>query len=82
MLITTTLGDRDDATLLKTEGGHENDTEIVTWVEYCRLGCPGRAHQTGQPDAAGLFCQAHIHRSVAMHLKRGVFADGVAGGVG
>lgn len=33
-MITTTLGDMDEATLVKTEGVVDNDTEHTTWVEY------------------------------------------------
>lgn len=33
-LIFTTKGDIEESTLTKTEGGHENDTEIVTWQEW------------------------------------------------
>ncbi len=33
-LITTTLGDMDEALLEKREGGLDNDNETTTWVEY------------------------------------------------
>ena len=36
-LIFTTKGNIEESTLVKTEGGHENETEIVTWQEW-RLG--------------------------------------------
>lgn len=33
-LIFTTLGNVEESTLEKTEGGHENDNEIVKWQEW------------------------------------------------
>ena len=33
-LIFTTQGDIEESLLTKTEGGHENDVEIVTWQEW------------------------------------------------
>lgn len=33
-LIFTTKGELEESTLTKTEGGHENDNEIVTWQEW------------------------------------------------
>ncbi len=33
-LISTIKGDIDESLLLKTEGGHDNDTETVKWVQY------------------------------------------------
>lgn len=37
-LIFTTLGDVEESTLVKTEGGHENETEIVKWQEWREIG--------------------------------------------
>jgi hypothetical protein len=82
MLITTTLGDRDDSTLRKTEGTVDNDVETTTWVEYCVADCPGVAHQTGRPDQPYLFCAQHIHRSVHVTLKQGVELFAVAADLG
>ena len=81
-MITTTLGDRDEAQLLRETGGLDNAVETTTWVEYCLSDCGGAAHRTRVPDAPGVFCAQHIHRSVAMHLKTGVFAAGVAADFG
>lgn len=33
-MITTTLGDKDEALLHKTEGGVDNELECTKWVEY------------------------------------------------
>ena len=33
-MITTTLGDMDETTLVKSEGIIDNDNEITSWVEY------------------------------------------------
>jgi hypothetical protein len=33
-MITTTLGDRDESTLVKSEGVIDNDNEFTRWVEY------------------------------------------------
>lgn len=33
-LIFTTKGDIEESLLTKTDGGHENDAEIVTWQEW------------------------------------------------
>lgn len=33
-MIFTTKGDIEESLLVKTEGGHENDAEIVTWQEW------------------------------------------------
>ena len=79
MLITTTLGDREDSTLLKSTGGVDNDTECTTWVEYCLPDCKGLAHLTGTASRPGVFCDRHIHRSVNMELKHGMLAEGIAG---
>lgn len=32
--IFTTKGNIEESTLVKTEGGHENETEIVSWQEW------------------------------------------------
>lgn len=58
-LIFTTKGDIEESLLVKTEGGSENDTEIITWQEW-RLD------------------DEIVKREVQMHLKRGVFLDGLA----
>lgn len=34
MIVTTTKGDMDDSLLEKRTGGHDNDNETATWVEY------------------------------------------------
>lgn len=55
----------DDADLIKSTGGIDNDIERTNWVEY-RL--------KSDPDGR------IVHRSVDMVLKQpAVFADGVAG---
>lgn len=33
-LIFTTKGNMEESLLTKTEGGHENETEIVSWQEW------------------------------------------------
>ena len=33
-LIFTTKGNLQESLLTKTDGGHENDTEVVTWQEW------------------------------------------------
>lgn len=38
MLIYTTRGYLEENLLVKTVGGHENDTEIVNWQEYRLIG--------------------------------------------
>lgn len=80
MIIQTTLGERDESTLIKTQGVVDNDVEFTQIVEYCPIGCPGEPHRTGVPNGVGSFCSLHIHRSVNMHLKTGVFADSAIGG--
>lgn len=42
-------------------GGHENEDEWCSWVEFRR---PGD--------------EAHLHRSVRLHLKKAVVADALA----
>lgn len=68
----------DDALLMRTEGKVDNDVERTVWEEYCIGGCNGQAHRTGVPDAVDHFCSQHVKRSVNMHLKMALFADGVA----
>lgn len=34
MIVTTTKGDMDDSLLEKRAGGHDNDNETASWVEY------------------------------------------------
>jgi hypothetical protein len=62
-LITTTKGLMDPDELEKREGGHENDNEICSWVEYW--------------DEGEL-----VHRSVNMHLKTAIFAEGIQANFG
>ncbi len=81
-LIHTTHGDRDEAQLLKRTDVVDTDNEHTEIVEYCLLGCEGPAHRTGLPDAPGLFCGWHVHRSVHVALKRGVSAESAVGGLG
>jgi hypothetical protein len=78
-IITTTRGDMDESALVKSEVFFENDTERTTVVEYCLLGCDGPWHRTHEPDAPGVFCAKHIHRSVNMELKIGVAGIGSVG---
>lgn len=80
MMIFTTLGEIDDSLLIKHDGGFDNDIETTTWVEYCLSSCPGDAHRTGIPDAPHCFCAQHVHRSVSVHLKQGLFAELFPGG--
>jgi hypothetical protein len=80
--ITTTRGDMDDAALVKTEVLIENDHERTAVVEYCLLGCDGPWHRTHQGDGEGVFCAQHVHRSVSMHLKRGIELAAIVGDVG
>lgn len=81
-MITTTAGDMEEALLRKTTGCVDNDNEETTWVEYCFPACCGEAHVTGKPDAPGLFCSQHIHRSVAVRLKKGLKMFGTAQDLG
>lgn len=79
-MITTTLGDRDEAELLKHDDVVDNDHEHTTVVEYCLKDCPGAAHQTGQATGAHCFCERHIHRSAHVTLKR--WPEGMSGAIG
>lgn len=58
-LINTIDGIRESDELRKVEGGHENDLEVMSFVEYY--------------DGETL-----VHRSVNLHLKTPLFADGVS----
>lgn len=59
----------DEALLVRSTGGIDNDVECTTWVEY-RL--------KSDPDA-----QRAVHRSVDMRLKKAaVFADTAIGQIG
>lgn len=79
-LIYTTHGDLEESVLLKHDGGFENENERTTWVEYCLSSCVGQAHRTGTPDAPNCFCVQHVHRSVSVNLKQGLFAELFPGG--
>lgn len=68
----------EEALLQKTTGCVDDDNEETTWVEYCFPDCCGEAHVFGKPDAPGIFCSRHIHRSVAVRLKKGFEAFGTA----
>lgn len=81
-MITTTLGERDESTLLKYQTVRETDEQRVTTVEYCLADCDGPAHRTGQPDAPSHRCNKHVHRSVAVVIKKGLLAHGSAGSFG
>jgi hypothetical protein len=61
MLITTTLGDMDDATLIKTEGDIDNDNERTHWVEY-RL----------TPDGEVIHRSVHVHLKHGLLLESAV----------
>jgi len=79
-VIDTKYGPMPANLLIKRDGVVDNDNEYTTTVEYCLLGCSGQAHKTGRPDALGHFCNAHVHRSAHVRLKRNVSALGGAGG--
>lgn len=81
-MITTTHGDMDESTLIKTEVVVDNENEHTTIVEYCLAGCDGPWHRTHQGDGEGVCCAKHVHRSVDMFLKRGLEISGIAGGLG
>ena len=67
-MITTIYGDMDEAELDKIEGGHENDNEVMRWVEYRLRYLPN---------------SVAIHRSAHIHLKQpAVFGISAVGGVG
>lgn len=68
--ITTTLGDVDEALLMKREDSIDNENEKTGIVEYCLNGCNGPAHVTGIPDSATHFCNQHVHRSVHVTVKK------------
>lgn len=53
----------DESQLLKREGSMENDNEITSWTEYWI------------PDAI----DRPVHRSVHIHLKKGLCIDGDTG---
>ena len=82
MNVTTTKGLMDESLLEKKTGSVDNENEYTTWVEYCLLGCPGQAHQTGTADAPTHFCSQHVHRSAHVTLKKPVFAFGEAASLG
>lgn len=69
-IILTTLGERDDAELVKRAERLEDDEMIVDTVEYCLPSCDGRAHMGNVPDATSHFCDRHIHRSVHVTMKQ------------
>ena len=69
-MIATTHGPMDEAQLLKHAFAEETDDQRLEVVEYCRIDCGGLAHQTGVPQAIDCFCPHHIHRSVAVIVKR------------
>lgn len=71
-VITTTLGDMDEALLEKREAVIDNDNEHTTVVEYCLRGCDGPSHVTGEPEAMERFCSKHVHRSAHITLKKGL----------
>lgn len=81
-IITTTLGDMDESALMKSEVLMDNDNERTTVTEYCLAGCEGQWHRTHIGDAPGVFCSQHVHRSIAMHLKKGLELSGTVGGLG
>ena len=64
------ITEMDEAQLQKKTGVVDNENEHTTWVEFCRLGCDGAAHQTGKHDAPSFFCSKHVHRSAHVTLKR------------
>jgi hypothetical protein len=68
----------DDSLLRKTEGSIDDPHAYTTWVEYCLLECDGPAHTSRHPDAPGLFCAKHIHRSGSGLLKEPVCAEAIA----
>jgi hypothetical protein len=73
--------DVEASALQRLETIRENPEQIVRTVEYCRLTCDGVAHQTGIADDAAYFCRHHVHRSLAVDVKRWpVEAGAIAGG--
>lgn len=71
-MIETKYGPMPANLLVKRDAVLDNDNEYTTSVEYCLLGCSGKAHKTGKPDAPGHFCNDHVHRSAHVRLKRNV----------
>lgn len=68
----------DTSLLIRHDGVIDNDNERTTTTEYCVLGCQGKAHQSGIPDAASHFCNHHVHRSGHVTLKKWPDAVGTA----
>lgn len=81
-MIETTHGLMDEADLRKTEGTLDDEETHMAWVEYCLVDCTGTAHHSRYPDAPGVFCRQHVHRSVSGVLKRGLEAEGFAAVLG
>jgi hypothetical protein len=80
MIITTIHGDMDDSLLEKTEGAIENDNEKTTWVEYRLKGQPPPRVAKGIClDCLDQICK-HVHRSVGIELKTGIFGEGSVSG--
>jgi len=55
VLIDGQLGEMDESELVKTEGSHENDNEIATWVEYRLPGSDVIVHRS-----------AHVHLKIPL----------------
>lgn len=60
-LITTTLGDREDSTLVKTDGVIDNDVELTRWVEYRET-----------PDGEIIHRSVHVHLKTGLLAESGV----------
>lgn len=73
-----TFRDVDESELIKRVDVFENDDQRLEATEYCFAGCQGQAHVTGAPQGDGSFCEQHVHRSVAMVLKRWPIEAGAA----
>jgi hypothetical protein len=60
-MITTTLGDRDESTLVKSEGVIDNDHEFTRWVEY---------RETADGDI--IHRSVHVHLKEGLLMESGI----------
>lgn len=70
MLVTTRLGEMDEAQLQKRLDVFENEDQRVEATEYCLQACDGSAHITGIPTGDGSFCERHVKRSCHVVVKK------------
>jgi hypothetical protein len=78
-MVPTKFGPMSEDRLKGWFGVFDSADARVETTEYCLIECTGDAHKGSEPLGDGCYCPHHVHRSVAVTVKR--YPEGECSGV-